>query len=225
MSRYFTFNTIVELTCLLVASICLTKDSNRAWRGMFWFLLITCVTEMTGIYVKGLYLADRAHVRPNSWVYNIFIIFEICFPSLMFIKILTKYANSKPTILCGLAIMYLVYVYEVITDGIFKKHNLTITLMAVLFVLYSLYYFYCLLKDESYINLKYSPAFWWVSGILFYYFGGTACNIFYNKLYTVIVTPKHYLTYYIYNALNLILYSCWSYSFICRKWLTKTSAA
>ena len=30
-----------------------------------------------------------------------------------------------------------------------------------------------------------------------------------------------HLTYFIYKTLNVILYSCWSYSFICRKWLTK----
>ena len=114
-------------------------------------------------------------------------------------------------------------IYELFVDGAFKKHNITTSVMSVLFVLYSLYYFYCLLKDESHINLKYYPPFWWTAGVLFFYFGSTACNVFYSKLSVITVTPKHYLTYYIYNGLNIILYGCWSYSFICRKWAVSKS--
>ena len=220
---YFTFNTVCELICLIIALICLIKDKAVTWRNMILFLFITCAAEMMGIYIKHLYLADRAHVHPNVWVYNILMVFQVIFPSVMFLAFFNKYFNGKPVIICGLAVLFATYAYEVFDHGLFKKHNVTTTIMSILFVGYSLYYFYCLLKDGAYIKLKFYPPFWWVAGILFFYFGATACNVFYAKLSAITITPKHYLTYYIYNALNLILYGCWSYSFICRRWLTTTS--
>ncbi|WP_259069985.1 hypothetical protein HDF24_24885 [Mucilaginibacter sp. X4EP1] len=223
ISEYFTLNTSVEIICFIVAFFCLIKDKSPAWKSMILFLLITCVTELIGIYIKKLYLADTVHVRPNVWIYNVLIIFQAGFTSFMFSHLLNKYINSKPIILGGLAVLFILYVVEVYVHGVFEKHNITTTSMSVWFVLLSLFYFYQLHKDAGYIDLKFSPAFWWVSGILFFYFGRTACNLFYYKLSLVVVTPKHYLTYYIYNTLNILLYACWSYAFICRKWLTTTS--
>lgn len=220
---YLTINTTTEIICFSVALTCLSKDNNGVWRSVILFLLLTLITEFTGIYIKKLYLADTIHIRPNVWVYNFFIVFQVGFTSLMFSSLLNKYIKSKPIIIGGLTLLAAFYIYEVFLHGIFEKHNLTTISMSVLFVLYSLYYFYLLLRDEEYIDLKYSYAFWWVTGLLFFYFGRIACVIFNYKLSLIIITPKHYLTYYIYNALNIILYSCWSYSFICRKWRTKIS--
>ena len=223
MIYYFTVNTIIELICFITALVCLLNDNSRIWRSMIVFLFITCVTEMAGIYVKKLYLADRQHVHPNLWLYNILLIFQVGFFSLMFYTLLRKYINSKPIIISGLALIIVLYNYELFSHGIFLYNELTNTVLLVLCVLYSLFYFFLLLKDERYIQLKKSAEFWWVAGILFFYFGTTACNLFFDKLHAVVFTSGHYLTYYIYAMLNIILYSCWSYSFICRKWLIKTS--
>jgi len=140
----------------------------------------------------------------------------------MFASILKKYKNAGPVILTGLALLLLLYVYEIISHGIFKKNTITTVTMSVLFVIYSFYYFYCLLRDERYVDLKYSPDFWWVAGILFFYFGAITYNLFYQMLRDIIITPKPYLRY-IFYVLNLLLYGCMSYSFICRKWSTKAS--
>jgi len=225
MWGYFTINTTIELICFFIALICLKKDHDLAWRLMILFLFMTCVAEMTGIYIKRLYLSGNLHIHPNSWIYNILLMFEMVFVSIMFLSILNEFVNSKSIIISGLTLLFIIYIYEILTHGIYKKNNLTTTVMSILFVLYSLYYFYCLLKHELYVDLKYSPAFWWVIGSLFFYFGSTACNIFYYKLSVVTITPKHYLTYYIYTALNIILYGYWSYSFICKKCLTLISKA
>ena len=222
MLKYFTLNTILEWLCFLIACICLIKDRNLVWRSMIILLLLTCITETTGIYIRNLYMADPVNIAPNVWVYNILLIFQAGFISAMFASLLKEYLNATPMILLGLVLLAVLYVYEVFTHGVFKKHTLTTIVMSVLFVIYSFYYFYNLLKDERYVNLKYSPAFWWVVGILFFYFGAITINLFYEKIRDLIVTPKRYITY-IFYVLNMILYACMSYSFICKKWLTKTS--
>jgi hypothetical protein len=221
MLKFITFNTGAEIICLIIALMCLIKDKSLAWRNMILFLLLTCITEISGIYVRKLYLIDRAHVHPNVWLYNILLVFQMGFTNLMFNHLLSKYSNSKPFIISGLALLVIFYAYETVSHGIFVYNNLTNIVMGVMFILYSLYFYYHLINDDKYFNLAFLPSFWWVAGVLFSNFGRTACNLFYGKLASIMITSKHNLTFYIYIVLNIILYSCWSYSFICRKWETR----
>lgn len=224
MLHYFTVNTSVETICFLIAVFCLLKDANLIWRSMVLFLFITCLAEMLGIYIKRLNLTDLTHIHPNGWVYNILLIFQAGFFSMMFQYLIGKYVNSKLFILSGFVLLIVIHCYRMAVNTFSVYDQLTNTVMSVMLVLYSLYFYYCLIKDDGYINLKRSPAFWWVAGILFFYFGTTASNLFYDKLSVLTVGPQSlkYLKY-IYYLFNIILYSCWSYSFICRQWQTMTS--
>jgi hypothetical protein len=218
MSNYFTANTTIEIICFGFAVICLINDSSLVWKSMILYLFLTCVTEILGIIIPG-----PSNLISNHWVYNIFLICEAGFTHLMFAYLLSKYINSKPIVIIGLAILCIVYTGELIDHGFLVYNHYTYTVMSVLFVVYSLYYYYLLLKDDNYVRLKYSPEFWWVAGTLFFYFTNTACNLFYDNLRSVILWDGHHLTYYIFRVLNILLYGCWSYSFICKKWLITTS--
>ena len=222
MLHYFTINTTVETVCFFIAFFCLIKDTSAAWRSIVLFLLITCVAEMTGIYCKALYLSDRAHIHPNAWVYNILIIFQACFFSLMYHHLFSKFIKNTSIIIGGLALLTFIYIYELFSHGFFVYVELTNTTLSVILVLYSLYYYYCLIKDNAFVNLKRSPEFWWVTGVLFFYFGTTVFNIFYEQLTEIMINTKHDLKYlkYFHNIFNVILYGFWSYSFICKKWMT-----
>ena len=219
MLKYLTINTSAEWICFIVACICLIRDKSPVWRGMILFLLITGLSETLGICIKGQYLADPENVRPNVWVYNILLIFQAGFISAMFASLLKVHIKSGPVILIGLALLSILYINEQVEHGIFKKHAITTIVMSVLFIVYSYYYFYLLLRDERNINLTYYPGFWWVAGILFFYFGSIITNLYYEKIRDFVASPKPYLRY-IYNVLNVLLYACWSYSFILRRWPT-----
>lgn len=214
MLRYITPSTVIEFICFFSAIICLRKDNSFVWRIMILYLFITLIAECAGLYV-----AKQTH--NNHWVYNIFLLLEAGFSNLMFAYLFNKYINYKPIITGGLIVFILLYIYELLNHGFFRYNALTYTVMSVILVLYSLYFYYLLITDNSYINLKYSPAFWWVVGILFFYFGNTACNVFDDKLYSVMIFKKQHLSYFVFKGLNIILYSCWIYSFICRKWQTR----
>jgi len=179
---------------------------------MSLFLLITCITEITGWIIKG-------HHHPNQWIYNIYLIFEAGFNSLMFGNLLQKYIRATLPVLIGSCLILLCYVIEVFSHGFFIFNDITATVMSVIFVFYSFLYYYLLIRDDRYIDLKHDESFWWVAGTLFFYFGSTACNLFYVYLKDVLVN-QHNITYIIFAALSVLLYGCWSYSFICRKWLT-----
>jgi hypothetical protein len=220
MLNYFTISTVAELLCFLTGILCLIKDKSYVWRCMVIYLFLTCAAELTGIYISG----PKRSVN-NNWVYNIFLVFEAGFTNLMFAYLLGKYINSKPIIIIGLAIVATLYVFELHDNYVHHIliYNInTYKVLSILFVIYSLYYYYLLLKDKNYVRLRYSPEFWWVAGTLLFYFTNTACNIFYKPLSTVLVWNGIHLTRYIISALNILLYGCWSYSFICRKWQTTT---
>ncbi|WP_443945715.1 hypothetical protein ACJVDH_00960 [Pedobacter sp. AW1-32] len=98
--------------------------------------------------------------------------------------------------------------------------------MSVIFTIYALLYYYRLLKDPEFVEIKSHPEFWWVTGALFYYFGSTVTNLFKPYL------PKNFSSFYFLNhfrysmyvVLSLFLYSIWSYSFICRAKQRKLSS-
>ncbi len=202
----------IEIVCFIVALVCLRKDTSFVWRSFIVFLFLTCLTEIGGLMLR------KAH-HQNQWVYNIFLVGEAGFTSLMFASLLKQYIKSKPLVLSGLALIVLLYIYDTIKHGFFEFNDLTETVMSVIFVIYSFYYYFLLIKDERYTDLKRSAPFWWVTGTLFFYFGSTACNLFLPFLKGVNI-GQHNITYFIFVALSFILYGCWGYSFICRKWST-----
>lgn len=117
--------------------------------------------------------------------------------------------------LLGLGIIVLTYIFFLTTQPFTDLNTITISAMSVIFTLYCLYYYYLLLKDENFIEIKTHPEFWWVTGVLFFYFGSTMSNIF-DGLFAVKLIGFVALKFLIYILLNLILYSFWLYSFICR---------
>jgi hypothetical protein len=208
MFNPFTLNTTVELLCFLTAFICLRREPGFAWSSMILYMLLVCIAEITGLYIK------KQH-QPNSWVYNVLLIFEAGFISYIFAIILNRYFNSRPWIIAGLAVIAVIYCYEFWLHGIMRRNNYTNTAIAVIFIFYSLIYYYHLLKDELYVNLRYSADFWWVTGVLLYYFGDIACDVFYPALTDIIKIPDSSFSY-IYKGLNFLLYTSWAYSFYCR---------
>ena len=219
MINIFTANTVSELICFLFAIICLAQDKNLVWRSQVIYLFVTCLAEISGIFVSK-------HTHNNQWVYNIFILFEAGFSYLMFANLIANYTKWKPVIIVGIILFSACYLYSIVINGFLTYAAIAYLVMSVQFVLLSLYYYYLLLRDNQYVNLKRSPEFWWIAGTLFFYFGNTACNIFDDKLYALMIDTFHqHLTYFVFKALNIILYGCWSYSFICKKWLIQISKA
>lgn len=216
MLTYLTPNTAIETICLLFSIICLIADKNLVWRSMVLYILITCVSEIAGIY-----WGIKSH--NNNWIYNIFIICEAGFTLLMFNELLRKYIKSTALIISGAIVFVGLYITGLVQHGFLIYNNFTYTVMSIIYSLYALYFCYLLLKASSYRNLKFLPEFWWATGVLFFYFANTACNLFDDKLENIMVTSTKNLNYVIFAALNILMYGCWSYSFICKRWLAPRS--
>ncbi len=210
MNLPFTVNTVAELTCLLVAAFCLIKDKTPIWRYFIVYLLLTFVTEMTGSYLRK--MTDIS----NAPLYNIYLLIECGFISCFFYNLYLQYTNKRSLLVTWLCIFLVMYVLEGLQFHFAKFVNVTASTESVVFVLASLYFYYLILRDDQYIVLNSYAPFWWVNGTLIFYFGSTATNIFNDYLVHEIKLITMSIRYVTYSILNVLLYACWSYAFICR---------
>jgi len=225
MHQYINLYTVIETICFSVSVFCLRKDPHIIWRILIAYLFITCVVEIGTIPMKEIYNKNPSPKNSNAWVFNILLLFQISFNSMMFLYLINKHRKGRPLILSGLFLLFVLYAYEMIffnKNCVFDYNFITYTVMSIIFVLYSLYYYYLILKSELYIELKSSASFWWVTGSLFFYFGTTAINIYSVVLKKIPASQTLYMSY-INNTLIITLYGCWIVSFICKKWTTQRS--
>jgi len=211
MHAYFTVNTITELICFLISLYCLFNERNNFWKSFIFYLLIVYLVETSGVYLRTL-------KHNNSMLYTAFLVAECAMMSLFFYHLYEKYKSKAALTLYGwLAFFMVIFTLELSENRFAAFPYKTAAVMSVVFVFASCYFYLLVIKDEHFRQLGSYPSFWIVNGILFYYFGGTACNIFYDYLVHQQISPFGIsVRYTIYNVLNILLYSCWSYAFICR---------
>ncbi|SDT56229.1 hypothetical protein SAMN05216490_4055 [Mucilaginibacter mallensis] len=208
---FLTFNTITELLCLLAAVLFLSKDKDPAWRLAIIYMALTCLGECTGIYVR------RCLHQPNYPVYNTLLLFECAYLSFFFKCLFRSLGKNSNWLLAWFPLFFAVYIVELCYVHPADFADTTASFMSVFFVLLSLYFYYLLITGEKLLELWSYPEFWWASGALFFYFGSTVCNTFFNYLsQDRIAVFNHSIRYLVFNLLNLILYGCWSYAFLCR---------
>ncbi|AZI24511.1 MAG: hypothetical protein ABWZ79_16985 [Pedobacter agri] len=201
--------TVVELLCFILGLITLLGDKKPLWRNTLIFLLIVCLTEV----ILGRWAARKFH--NNIFIYNIYTLFEAGFISAGIYQCLKKYINPTKIITIGLVIFYVTYIAFFVTHGISPYNTWAASILAVIFVLYCLYYYYLVISADELMEINTSPEFWWMTAVLFFYFGSTTGNLF-HELFTSIVIGKFSIRGHLFNVLNVIFYSLWAYSFICR---------
>ncbi|MBD1393346.1 hypothetical protein [Mucilaginibacter glaciei] len=207
---YITYNTASAFICFLMALVFLFNDKDAAWRLMILFLLASLATEVLGIFM-------RHAVHSNLGVYNIYVVIECGFTSFFFYHLYGNYSGKLKWLLAWLAFFLVMYIAELLYNNFADFVFISATIMSVVFVLASLLYYFLKMQDDHFEPLLSSGPFWWVSGALFFYFGSTACNLFFDYLKdhdTAIYSRS--VRYVVFVALNIVLYTCWSYSFICR---------
>lgn len=207
MSRYFPFTTVFEVLCFSFGMVLLWKDKTLFWRLALVFLFITCITEF-----YGRYLAIKYH--NNLELYNYFYLIEQGFISYSMYYFFKPYVNPKWLILIGSVAIAISNLYFFLGYSGEAYNTISQNVAGVTFVIYSLIYFYLFLTDKKYVNIAHHPEFWWVAGILFFYFGSVIFNLFYQSIEIKLFNRSIY--YYLSTILNLILYSLWTYSFLCR---------
>ena len=157
----------------------------------------------------------RQRHQDNNWIYNIYLIAEAGFTGTMYVHLIQHYVQKPRLHITVLVLLTGLYIYELNIHGIFVFNSTTTTVLSIVLVFYGLYFYYLLIKDPRHFNLNRHPEFWWVAGSLLFYYTTTVSALYFavfNTEIKKIYTYRHYA----YLCFNIILYGCWSYSFICR---------
>lgn len=209
---FFTVNIIAELACFLTALLVLWRQDM--WRMQILYMFLVCATEILGRYLlKGIGETD------NSWLYNIYLLIEAFFIVFMFYHLLQgkiKYLNLYLGIF--IVIFALSYAYDFLFHGFMVFNTNCNTIVSSCYCIMGMYYFYWLMNREEYTDILGFAPFWWVGGVILYYFGSTVLNIFQDAL---IHAKDHTIRRYMIQFINVVLYGSWSYSFILKRWSTK----
>jgi len=105
---FITFNTISELACFLAGLIFLFKDKDPAWRLLIWYLLLTCIVEVAGIYIR-----TSLHVS-NIPLYNLSVIPECFATSYFFYSLYKAYHPKIKWLIIWLSIFLIMYFTELV---------------------------------------------------------------------------------------------------------------
>ncbi len=209
ISKLFTINIYIEISCLLVAAYFLFKDRSIFWRSAIIYLVLVCSTEIFSRYLAS-FLG-----KPNGWVHNILILFELIFVNGMFYNFMRRYSKHAGQVILTMVIIVLSsYGIEWYLSSPLRFYNTTYTIMSVQLVVVCLYYYFLFLKQEEFVALRYHPDFWFAAGVLFFYFGCTVSNFLYEVM--AIAIGDYTMRGYIFTILIITLYTSWAYSFICR---------
>lgn len=211
LSDLYTLNTAAEFICFLVALIFLFRDKSATWRLFIIYLLITVCVETAGLIIRKVFWL------PNMRLYNVALLVECGFISYFFYTLFKPYGYGIKWLYGWLAVFAVVYTGEILYNHFADFVTVSAELMSVVFVLACVWFYYLKLTDERYEPLLSSGEFWFVSGALFFYFGSTSCNVFFDYLKTNEISAYNSsVRYVIFKVLNVILYSFWSISSVCR---------
>lgn len=208
MINYLTLNICAELLCFITACVFLWQDKQAVWRSLVLFLLFTCTTELAGKIMNNIH-------QNNSWIYNLYIIAEAGINLTMLASLISRYAPVKLPFLFTGIVLVACYIAECFKHGMTVFHNITAVAMSVFYVAYGLYYLYLLMRDERDFELLLYAPFWWVAGTICFAYCSSVSDLYFTIASNE--NKKHYTyRHTVFIILNLILYGCWSYSFVCR---------
>jgi len=214
MSAYLDEITIAEGICAITGYLCLRERKDLPSTLLWAYVLLIFIAELTAV-------ALGKHYRNNIWFYNLLLLLQVSFFFYTFQQILNQYVKSRLIIIVGLVLVLVTYGYDLINHGPMIRHHYSHTVFGLYIVALSLYFFYLQLISNEFIDLKTNAIFWWVAGTLFFFFPLSVINIFGTPLRKILLNADNTL-YITFKILNILLYTSWTYAFICKKWETRS---
>jgi hypothetical protein len=198
----------IALSALVGFVMLLRKNTVYYVRLFPHFLLVALVIEITcwRLWLEGI---------PNAALYNFFSTFAFIFYMDLIRQVV--YSRKAKKVIKWVMIIYLAgaLINILFIQTINTFHTITYSLGCFLIVVISMYYFYQLFQLPHSINLAREPAFWIVSGLLFYYLCTLPLLGALNYLYTLPGVSSRSVEQ-ITTILNVLLYSLFTISFLCR---------
>ena len=160
------------------------------------------------------YLYSHYTKRSNHFLINSNIIIEFLFYFYIFFKTFQKKILKQLT--CIMAVIYMLYnLYYIFAGaGIFIYNSSGNSIGSVFIIICCLIYFYSLFQSELNINYFRIPMFWIATGLLFFLVGNALYLALLNYILDYRLDPHANFYLSINITLNLLLYSLFTCGFL-----------
>ena len=188
--------------------------------NVFSFLLgVTFLVECFAAY------AVRAfHLHTNVPAYNIFMLLEFWIYAWYYRMIIT--ARWMKKMITGFMWFFPVFwvIVVFVVFGLQKWNSYLVIAGSVFTICCSFVYYYQLFTNSEDISLKTCPEFWIATGMIIFY----TCNLPYIGMLNFLI--KNYMSLaktflVILKILNILMYSSFTYAFLCRMLTKKLSSS
>ncbi len=200
----------IEIACFLTTLYCLRGDPSPAWRLHRWYMGIVVLVES-----GGLIIANGFH-QSTHWWYNIYLPIQCAFISWFVFRCIRRF---KPISWWWLYSWYAVFAIAYVIDSLSIKayvyNNSTSQLMKVVVIISCLYYYFLLQRSTRYYNLNTFADFWWINGLMYFYFSTIVLFLFIPQLGDAYVWGTS--LFQLLNALLIVVfYGTWIYAYLMR---------
>ena len=209
----------IELACFLTALYCLRGDRSSAWRLHRWYMGVVVFVELGAILIVNYF--DRS----THWWYNIYIVIECAFISWFLFRCIRQLKPLSWYWLYGwFALFSAFYLVDTLKEKQYVYNNHSMQVMSVAFIVGCLYYYYLLQRSLTHKKLSTFADFWWINGVMYFYFSSIVLYLFISQLAWVYLWGLT-LFHIINTVLIVIYYSTWIYAYLVRYKERKISLA
>ncbi len=199
----------LELLAFLMSLVFFQKWKNSKLHLFMPFLALTVLVEWGSKF--GIFVINNS----NHWIYNVFTPIEFTF-YLYFFYIIINNNVIRKGIRIGWAIFFAFAILNISFFQTFWSFNsYTYTLGSIEVIFCCCLYLIDLMRSRDYVNLAKYPYFWVCTGVIFFYLGSFASDALFEFIRINNKTNLSYLTRFIIDSLNVILYSCFIIAFLC----------
>ena len=178
--------------------------------GLTWLAEFAAVDGMLAI-----------HAHNNMLVYNPFMLVEFCVFAIYF-KWCSQFIWLKKLINLYLVVFTLLWLVCVFVLFGINKWNSYISVVGSAFtIFFAAVYYYQLLTSNDIVLLKNTPEFWIATGVIIFYAGNLPYTGMLNFLDENYKELASHLTFVL-KVLNIIMYSLFTYAFLCRTSITNS---
>lgn len=217
-----------SICCQLIAALSGSYYNRRIKKKEKWnkffvtFLWLTVAVEIIGLYTAVGYYSEYTYLSfikdtlfmDNSWLYNVFIIFNFAFLTAYFRSFIEDYRIQRILkLLIGAYVIIAVW-YLLTSDVFFKNFSwVSVVFGSIILILSILFFYFHILKGEKVLQLRGYLPFYISIGCGIFYLCTTPLFLYNNYLS---VEDDLFLNFYRYVLFfgNIFMYLFYSISFI-----------
>jgi hypothetical protein len=225
MRRLLSYNYLYLVPMLLSALFSLRAFRLKwppAYKIFSFFLITSFLVEAFAIAWKWeLYKSPWwSYSRSNMWIYDAFVTIRYLFIVLFFYRLMQQEKTRKIILYSLVPFLLLAIPNYIFLQGPHTVNTYTIIFAYGATVIFTLFYFHHVVKQETLVKLTREPAVWISLGLFLYHAVTLPFFIFFNYLLTE--QPALANTYLeINDALNIIMYTLFLISFLCTPMVQK----